>query len=243
MAIPIPSNEEVRAGLDQRSEACYRAAGEGDHMIMEVHSFLRYCHTNLATKAVLTHLEQLLEARKLSVEGRIVSDNFDYLDLPEDEEERVALYLLLLTNLGKEHKTYDAIQLIDRGRHTSFEDMNEYFLERVLDPLCEYILGEIRTANRFLYLLCRYKRNCEWFARDELRQAFQSNSARGEAVLNTAFRRWLFDQGIDYPFSEPSSPHGQADVVLPSGDSAIPIEVKVYDGKDRDVAHVKQGLH
>ena len=58
-------------------------------------------------------------------------------------------------------------------------------------------------------------------------------------------REALFDGGLDFPFSQPDSPSGRADVVsLDDSEDPLVLEVKVFDpdrGKGR--SHLRQGFH
>ena len=92
-------------------------------------------------------------------------------------------------------------------------------------------------------MLSRYQRECGWFESNSLLSlAKETESNKLEAAFDNHLRKWLFKQGIDYPFSTPKSPSGRADVVVWTEEKPLPIEVKVFDGKGRDLSHVSQGL-
>ena len=117
--------------------------------------------------------------------------------------------------------------------------------EAVVDPLINYLHDRIDDAGNVLYLLERFKVRVEWFRRQELFQIYKENTAVGEANLDQALRAALFDGGIDYPFSEPSSPSGKADVVaLLDSDDPLVLEVKVFDPEtSKNVSHLQQGFN
>ena len=92
-----------------------------------------------------------------------------------------------------------------------------------------------------LYLLWRYKRWAEWFEAERLREVYGSD---GENGLDHDLRRFLFESGVDHPFSQPRSPSGQADVVagLETHDPLV-LEIKVWDSqKPYKVDRVRDGL-
>jgi hypothetical protein len=80
-----------------------------------------------------------------------------------------------------------------------------------------------------LYLLWRYKLWAEWFEAERLRRVYGSS---GEEGLDLDLRRFLFESGIDYPFSQPRSPGGRADVVASlETDDPLVLEIKVWDSE------------
>jgi hypothetical protein len=108
-------------------------------------------------------------------------------------------------------------------------------------PLAQYILDQLEVASSILYLLLRYKRWAEWFEAARLRQVYDNE---GEDGLDRDVRRFLFENGIDYPFSQPRSPGGQVDIVagLETNDPLV-LEVKVWDSnKSYGINRVRDGL-
>jgi hypothetical protein len=84
----------------------------------------------------------------------------------------------------------------------------------------------------------------EWFEAERLRVEYANAGSHGEAVLDRDLRRFLFESGIDYPYSEPDSPHGRADVVAQlETDDPLVLEVKVWDSaKNYRKNRVRDGL-
>ena len=83
-----------------------------------------------------------------------------------------------------------------------------------VEPFVEFLQGQLGAESDVLYLLDRYRRRVEWF-----------------------------EQGIDYPFSQPASASGRADVV--SGletDDPLVCDVKIFDGDDRGVPYISEGV-
>ena len=127
----------------------------------------------------------------------------------------------------------------------SLDDRLRDLTEAVVDPLINYLHDRIDDAGNVLYLLERFKGKVEWFRRKELFQIYKENTSVGEANLDLALRAALFDGGIEYPFSEPSSPSGKADVVaLLGSDDPLVLEVKVYDPETgKNIRHLQQGFN
>jgi hypothetical protein len=78
----------------------------------------------------------------------------------------------------------------------------------------------------------KYKKRCEWFYKEHLWNLYEKSGGTQEKVLDHDLRKFLFDQGIDYPFATPSSPSGEADVIgLLHTDDPLVLEVKIFDRK------------
>ena len=131
------------------------------------------------------------------------------------------------------------------GGDLDLTEVGRSVAENVVDPLINYLHDRIDEAGNVLFILQRFKLKTEWFTRARLYQQYVENTSVGEAHLDKALRLGLFELGIDYPFSQPSSPSGKADVVaLLGSDDPIVLEVKVFDpGRGRGVPHLTQGFH
>ncbi|GIF98999.1 hypothetical protein [Catellatospora citrea] len=118
------------------------------------------------------------------------------------------------------------------------------FTERVLEPLFSYLIEHIGAQSSVLHVLGRYIRCLEWFDRDMLYELAMADTRKTEEVYDLHLRRFLFDEGIDMPFSQARSASGESDI-LSDLDSADPLvcELKVFDAKDRDKRHIASGLH
>lgn len=81
------------------------------------------------------------------------------------------------------------------------------FTKYFVTPLCNYLVDQLAVPSTILHLLTRYKRWAEWFEFNRLYQEYTGEG--GESVLDRDLRRFLFESGIDYPFSQPHSPGGQ----------------------------------
>jgi hypothetical protein len=114
----------------------------------------------------------------------------------------------------------------------------------VVEPLVEYIQGALGSSSDILYLLEKYRRRVEWFEQERLFSAVQADSRRAEAIIDADLRQFLFDQGVDYPFSQPASVSGKADVVsgLESDDPLV-CELKLFDGADKATPYLAQGIN
>lgn len=115
--------------------------------------------------------------------------------------------------------------------------------EAVVEPLIEYLQERIGEASDVLYLLERYVRRVEWFEQGRLHAAYEANPSSGEHTYDTDLRQFLFEQGIDYPFSQPRSASGQSDVVAGlDGDDPLVCEVKLYDAASYGKSYIAKGV-
>jgi hypothetical protein len=115
--------------------------------------------------------------------------------------------------------------------------------EQIVEPLIEYLQEHLGEAADVLYLLERYVRRIEWFEKERLWAAYEADTRRGEAIYDEDLRKFLFEQGIDQPFSQPRSVSGEADIVaeLPTDDPLV-CEVKLFDGASYSKAYVAKGF-
>src|SRR5690606_12556230 len=81
-----------------------------------------------------------------------------------------------------------------------------------------------------IYLLEKYKRRTEWFTYNELLNKYKIASKNYEQIFEDDLRLFLFDQGIDYPFSTPKSTSGRGDIIgsIETNDPLI-VEIKILD--------------
>jgi hypothetical protein len=97
-------------------------------------------------------------------------------------------------------------------------------------PIANYLIDQLAGSGAILYILLRYKRWAEWFNADTLYELYKTAGENGEAVLDENLRRFLFESGVDYPFSQPVSPRGKVDVVAGlETDDPLVLEIKVWD--------------
>lgn len=122
------------------------------------------------------------------------------------------------------------------------------FTDKIVTPFARYLTDRVNNGSNALALLLKYKRKVEWFTRRQLFEAIKSEIERKtrkyEVLADMNLREYLFDQGVDYPFSAPNSPTGRADVIADIGDeNLLALEIKLFDpALDYDRAHIKKGF-
>jgi hypothetical protein len=115
------------------------------------------------------------------------------------------------------------------------------FTNQFVLPIYHYLLDQLETASNMLYLLWRYRRWAEWFQAERLRGVYDEC---GEKGLDRDLRCFLFESGIDYPYSQPRSLGGQADVIAGlETDDPLVLEIKVWNSsKQYKEKRIRDGL-
>jgi hypothetical protein len=240
MAMRLPYLKNARVKLQERKNACIRTTYE--HAESHFRFFIEFLRTDPVIRAITTELSVICKEKFSDVKS-LVDEQHRRLNLPQSEIDCAAFRLRACEVIASPTEHFPLFERVfGKGTH-HYQDMHNQFCEQVLLPLYAYIDERIDTEDELLYSLSRYQRECSWFEADALvKLAAEADSAKLEAVLDSHLRAWLFREGIDYPFSTPHSPSGRADVVVWHGEKPLPIEVKVFDGVNRDTGHVSQGL-
>ncbi|MGI8702359.1 MAG: hypothetical protein ACR2JU_14375 [Nocardioidaceae bacterium] len=133
---------------------------------------------------------------------------------------------------------------VAHGLSMSGGDLNDdarALVEKVYAPLFDYLFERVSEDSSVLYMLDRFVRLVEWFDRDSLHEAYQQNTQQGEEVYDRALRRFLFQEGVNMPYSQTKSASGLADV-LSDLDTEDPLicEVKLFLSDKRPLSG---GIH
>jgi hypothetical protein len=236
MPMRFPYLKAARVKLQERKNACLRA----DYSAAERYTaqFLSFLHSDPIIRTVIAELAAIGQSKYTDITQHIHRNR---LDVPCDRMECAAYHFKWLEKVA-ESSIPQFRDLFGAGCNR-LQDKCDDFFRQVLEPFCAYIDERIDDSDLLLYILCRYQRECAWFERDVLvRLAEQADSRKLEEILDSHLRAWLFREGVDYPFSTPRSPSGRADIIIWQGEEPLAIEVKVFDGDNRDCGHVKQGV-
>lgn len=230
MAIP----HDLRVKLRERRNRLYKT--DHDRYENELGMLLQWLDRHEYIRGVLAEIDaapvDFDEWRDGGGIGRL-SVNF-----PDAEAERAKVCLCVLRD-G---------QLRSYGHTISaagdFNEIMREYTETFVDPLVNYIEDQIEEGSDVLGALLRYKRRVEWFEASDLHALYESDTRHGEASLDAHLRRYLVDQGIDFPFSQPRSPSGEVDVLAGLGsDDPLSLEVKLFlPDASKDRAYVRQGF-
>jgi hypothetical protein len=232
--------KSARVKLQERKNLCLKSTYDSAQSYAG--SFLEFVKKDPVIRSITAELAAIAQ-QKFNDESPLVDVERRRLILPADVTERAAYQYRMLEVLVHDEDKIPHFSLIFGRGSNQYQDMFDDFFEQTLIPLCSYIDERIDDSDLLLYLLSRYQRECAWFESDSLNNLIaNTESKKLEEVLDAHLRSWLFREGIDYPFSTPRSPSGRSDIVVWHGEEPLAIEVKVYDGNDRDLRHVSQGL-
>ncbi len=208
---------ELRVRLSERRSRLYRAtSGEfGNELLL----FLRWIDEQPYLVALTKELDAIpITLDEWESQGGVTNRGISF---PNDEAERAKI-CLAICRTGELRKWP---RLVSNER--MFADQFRDFVEVIVDPLVNYLHDRLEDGGSVLAVLERYKRRTEWFHQQKLHDKYTSDTARGEASLDNHLREYLVDQGIAYPFSQPRSPSGSADVVADlGGDDPLALEIK-----------------
>ncbi len=159
------------------------------------------------------------------------------------EDQAAFCYQFLQYLFHKGLKSYDLHHYALTSAN-GFDGRKSAIIEDYISPIIYYLHDKLDRTNSIIFLLEKYKKRTEWFTKKTLFNAYKSVEKNYEQLLEDDLRMFLFDQGIDYPFSTPLSTSGRADIIgeIETDDPLI-IEIKIFDrakkyGKDR----IKEGF-
>jgi hypothetical protein len=120
-----------------------------------------------------------------------------------------------------------------------FDETKGKIIEQLIAPIVYFLHDRLEKSTSTIYLLEKYKKRTEWFTKLNLISQYKHATKSYEQIFEDDLRLFLFDQGIDYPFSTPKSNSGRADIVgaIETTDPLI-IEVKFLD-KDKGYGKTK----
>lgn len=157
----------------------------------------------------------------------------------QTKEGKVTLVWKLMRHLAENFDEGKWTSMLMTFYESSMSDASRHITERVFAPLFDFLTERIGEDSNALYILERYVRRVEWFDRESLFNEYNKQTSRGEEVYDRDLRRFLFDEGLNMPFSQAKSASGLSDV-LTELDTEDPLvcEVKLFDAS----SHGKRGI-
>ncbi|WP_198001407.1 hypothetical protein [Nibribacter ruber] len=234
-------NHNLRTNLQEWKNRLYRAN------YSQFGNQINYFINNIESEKILASI--LLEGKlKYGLDSEKVEefikaeDSRGFLQFDGEDEQATYVYLMI-KHLFAKHGPNNLLYSSLLGR-ASFDDSKSHFLEAYITPLVNYLHDKLDKSNSTIFLLEKYKKRTEWFNRERLYSLYKSATKSYEQILEDDLRLFLFDQGIDYPFSTPKSVSGRADIIgALDTDDPLVIEVKVFDSeKGYKVNRIKEGL-
>jgi len=172
-------------------------------------------------------------SEKFNINEEVAKDWLDKYDYEYlfDNEAKQAAYFYHMSKYLVQKKGANKLLLIS-ALSGNLEERKTEYVETFINPIVEYLHDKIDKSNSILYLLEKYKKRIEWFKRKELLDKYKAATKGYEQILEDDLRLFLFDQGIDYPFSTPKSYSGRADLIgLIDTEEPLIAEIKIYDSE------------
>jgi hypothetical protein len=153
----------------------------------------------------------------------------------ENQMQHASLCYQFIMYFVAKNETYSIHQFMSGD----FPSRKEEAMEDFISPIIYFLHDRLDESNSLIYLFERYKKRTEWFTKNQLFSQYKNAEKGFEQILEDDLRLFLFDQGVEYPLSTPSSSSGRADIIgqIDSNDPLI-VEIKIFDrdkgyGKDR----------
>jgi hypothetical protein len=235
----MPIFQDLRVRLQTRRNNVANA----DHLVFsnELTFFLQFIKTN----PFLNNLLKEIPLYPDSVDKLAKEIEKGTIRFPRSELEKVSKCKSIL-EWGSEEIFSRRCAIFARyfARSSNYNDCKNAFVEVYLNPFYDYLDEHIVDCDSVLYLLWKFKHRCEWFDRSRLHQLYINNTSDGENLLKQDLQKFLFDQGIDYPFSEPLSPSGRTDIVADlQSKNPLVLELKLFDSeRSKDKNWVRKGF-
>ena len=233
---------QLRVRIQERKTRLYRS----DYRTYqdELRYFLQFLHESHYTRALLVEIDA--HPSEDFEQWAQYDDQWGRQYFPETEMGRAKICYGFLKQCANAEHPLAPVRWGNRyiSSKSKYDEILNELNEIIVEPLINFIHDRIDDGGDILYIIERFKLKAEWFRRKELYCLYERDTSAGERNLNQELRAGLFDGGIDYPFSEPSSPSGQADIVaLLESDDPLVLEVKVFDPeRSRGRSHIKQGF-
>ena len=233
--------QQLRVQIQERRNRLFRS-GFATYQ-SELRYFLQFLHDNHYTRALLTTLDapDPLDIGKW-LEG---SRRRWGVQFPDSEVGRARVCYSVLKECVTDENPHTPIHWgMEFSSKMKLEEVITELNEMIVEPFVNFLHDQIDDGGNVLYLAERFKLKAEWFRRKELFGLYEADTTAGERNLDLELRAGLFDAGIDYPFSQPASPSGQADVIaLLESDDPLVLEIKVFDPeRNRGKRHIRQGF-
>jgi len=169
---------------------------------------------------------------------------FKNYDFPESEIGRAKFIWRIIEKIATGELDAVQVSFVFPDSTSDINGRMRLVTEQLIEPFVIFLEFRIGTESEMLYLLDKVKRRIEFFDKERLYEECTASGRHREEVYDRYVRQFLFDQGVDYPFSQPRSASGEADIV--SGletDDPLVSEIKLYDGDSYGGAYLAQGFN
>ncbi|AVR46039.1 hypothetical protein C7S20_12675 [Christiangramia fulva] len=208
-----------------------------DNFQFDLKFLLKNIEDNATIKGIITEAEKKYFLNEQELKKLDDDLQFQFYEIgTESLEHRASICYQVTKYLAKKYNFN-----IHRLTHFYFGNYHENqkrICSDLILPFLQFIADSLENHNSIVYLLEKYKKRTEWFTAEKLLNQYTSQNKNYEDSLEDDLRMFLFDQGIDYPFSTPKSKSGRADIVgnINTSDPLI-IEIKIFDRQKKYGKH------
>lgn len=195
-----------------------------------VHGEIRRCFGFLMSNDLIIGIIRDLETKNkdaLNVAKEIVEQGKTVDALVEDVNAALSLFVLWLCSKSEDHDVEIKIGS-HYIQHLNHEVNIDYFRSYFVRPFFDYLLEQLDEQTALLGMLTRYKKRCEWFQRERLFTAWETNKAKGEDTLALDLYQYLHDAGVQLTI-EARSISGKADLIAnQTGELPVLADIKIF---------------
>jgi len=209
-------------------------------------SELRYMRTWLDAQPALKAIISAIERSEPDLDADDwygALERHSGIDWPNSETGRAKVVWRVLVRLAEgELEAHDVGWTF--SSETNANDAVRDFTDSAVEAFIEYLEQRLAAESDMLYVLERYRRRVLWFEQERLWRSYETDTAHGEAIYDSDLRRFLFEQGVDYPYSQPLGPSGRVDIIAEADtDDPLTCEVKLFDSGSYGPAYLAKGVN
>lgn len=237
-------NHNLRTNIQEWKNRLYRSTE--DNFGNQVKFCLNNIENNKILKSILNESVSKYSYDRAYLEN--ISKQMEYGRAEfyfNNESEHASFCYQILNFIIELDKTYN-LHYLTFFQKSDFEDIKKSIIEDFISPIFYYFHDQLEKSSSVIYLLEKYKRRTEWFTGNVLIEKYKISTKNYEQILEDDLRLFIFDQGIDFPFSTPKSTSGRADIIgaIDTSDPLV-IEIKIFDrnknyGKNRIIEGFSQ---
>lgn len=170
------------------------------------------------------------------------SDFYSNLTFSCKESQVLFCYKILKAKLESNSDWYDNVCALTSNMYSTnitFDIVWSQFISYFIEPIIFHLKESIQRKDNYLDLLVSYKKRTEWFTKRKL-----NNERIIEDDLELDLRQFLFENGVEYPFSNPKIINNRPDVVANiEHNYSLIVEVKFMNSKQNyGIERLKQGI-
>lgn len=234
-------NHNLRTDLQEWKHRLVRA--DHNQFGNQFKFFIDFIEHNKITSGLLHEITSLYKYENSFFEELDESERYFDIEFKNTEQQASYYYQFI--------KYVSSVSTITKVHENFYYGIGEYgkqadvIIENIVTPIIYYFHDKLDKSNSIIYLLEKYKRRVEWFTKSKLIEKYKKASKEYEDILEEDLRLFLFDQGIDYPFSTPKSASGRTDIVGSiETENPLIVEIKILDKEKKyGINRIKSGFH